>query len=416
MSSEIVETTPTQPSQPVEHGQSPMKRRVIVLFGGQSAEHEVSCTSAVAVLKALDQNRYDITAIGITPSGSWVHSESAVALLAGSTDILRLEAVGPTLNQSIVLAEAAAPAAPAKPAMSAVPAMPANAEATAAPTTPAELTPVVLPVLHGPFGEDGTVQGLLELAGVPYVGSGVLGSAVSMDKAVAKELLRAAGLQQAGWRAKASWEVATPASREAFVEEIETAFGWPVFVKPANLGSSVGVSKADSPAALAVAIDLAFSYDDWIVVEEAIFGREIEFAVLGNEHPEVSVAGEIIPGADFYDYEDKYLKDDASCLIPAPLSPDELAEGQRLAVLAYKALRCEGMARVDFFFDDGSRGGNGSGWIVNEANTIPGFTPISMYPKMWAASGLSYPHLIDKLVNLAVARHARRSGRVGRGR
>lgn len=404
----------TSSEQPQDHGQSTMKRRVIVLFGGQSAEHEVSCTSAVAVLRALDQSRYDITPIGITTTGSWVHSESAIELLAGTQEIGRLEAVGQTLNQSLVLAEAAGRSGAGSPD-SASRSASASGSLTSGSLT-SELTPVVIPVLHGPFGEDGTVQGLLELAGVPYVGSGVLGSAVAMDKAVAKELLRAAGLQQAAWRAKASWEVSSPSDMQSFLDDVEGSFGWPVFVKPANLGSSVGVSKAESRETLIAAVELAFSYDDWIVVEEAILGREIEFAVLGNEHPEVSVAGEIIPGADFYDYEDKYLKDDASCLIPAPLSPEELAEGQRLAALAYKALRCEGMARVDFFLDDGSRGGTGRGWIVNEANTIPGFTPISMYPKMWAASGLPYPELIDKLVDLAVARHARRSGRVGRSR
>ena len=276
--------------------------------------------------------------------------------------------------------------------------------------------PVILPILHGPFGEDGTIQGLLELAGLPYVGAGVLGSAVAMDKGVAKDLLHAAGLPQARWLVRAGWDLPDPANRVSFAAEVESTLGWPVFVKPANLGSSVGVSRADGAESFVEALELALGFDDWIVIEEAIVGREIEFAVLGNEHPEVSVAGEIRPGNDFYDYDDKYLEDNAQLIIPAALSPVDLAEGQRLALLTYRALRCEGMARVDLFFDDSSTGGPGRGWIVNEANTIPGFTPVSMYPKLWAASGLDYPALLDRLIDLAAARHARRSGRVGRGR
>ena len=294
-----------------------------------------------------------------------------------------------------------------------------EADKAVSPTTsePAvEALPVVIPILHGPYGEDGTMQGLLELAGVPYVGSGVLGSSVSMDKAVAKDVLNAAGLPQAKWLWRAAWELPDRGAVAAFTSETENLLGWPVFVKPANLGSSVGVSRATDPESFQAAVEVALGFDDFIVVEEAIKGREIEFAVLGNEHPEVSVAGEIKPGNDFYDYEDKYLDDSAQLLIPAPLTPEQLAEGQAWAIRAYKALRCEGMARVDFFFDDGSTGGTGRGWVINEANTIPGFTPISMYPKLWEASGLSYSALLDRLVELAVARHARRNGRFGRGR
>ena len=370
------------------------RRRVILLFGGRSAEHEVSCTSAVSVLRALDPARYDITPIGITHEGGWVLSDSALALLAGADrSLVRVEAAGAPVDQAAVLA---------------LPGSPIGYRS--------DVLPVVIPILHGPFGEDGTMQGLLELAGLPYVGAGVLGSAVAMDKGVAKDLLKAAGLPQAGWLVRAGWDVPDAAARVTFAFEVASTLGWPVFVKPANLGSSVGVSRADDAESFSAALELALGFDDWIVVEEAIVGREIEFAVLGNEQPEVSVPGEILPGHDFYDYEDKYLEDRAQLVIPALLPPGDVVEGQRLALAAYRALRCEGMARVDFFFDDGSTGGPGRGWIVNEANTIPGFTPVSMYPKLWAASGLSYPDLVDRLIELAAARHARRAGRVGRGR
>ena len=375
------------------------KQRVVVLFGGQSAEHDVSCTSAVAVLRALDPSRYEVLPIGVTTSGQWVRSASALELLArvasGTTDAgalpRRVEVAGPAISSAEAL-----------PVLAGV--------------DGAVDLPVVFPVIHGPFGEDGTVQGMLELAGVPYVGSGVLSSAVSMDKGVARELVRAAGLPLASWHTRAAWEIDSPASRASFAELVASTLGWPAFVKPANLGSSVGVSKAHDAEEFAAAVDLALVYDDHVVVEETILGREIEFAVLGNERPEVSVAGEIRPGNEFYDYEDKYLDDNARLLIPAPLSADEQAEGQRIALATYRALRCEGMARIDLFYDDGSTGGPGRGWFVNEANTIPGFTPISQYPKLWEASGLPYPQLVDRLIALAIARHARRSGRVGRTR
>ena len=272
---------------------------------------------------------------------------------------------------------------------------------------------VVLPILHGPFGEDGTIQGMLEVAGVPYVGSGVLGSAVGMDKSIAKSVLDAAGIPQAKWLARAAWQLDGEADLAACRADVVSTLGYPVFVKPANMGSSIGVSKAHDEAELDAAIAEALAYDDWIVFEESITGREIEFGVLGNEHPQVSVAGEVKPGREFYDYEDKYLDDAAQLMIPAQLDPDVQAQGQLLAAAAYTALRAEGMARVDFFYDE--RPG-GRGWLVNEINTIPGFTPISQFPKLWAASGVPYPQLLDRLVELALARHARRSGRVGRQR
>jgi D-alanine-D-alanine ligase len=346
---------------------------LVVLFGGQSAEHDVSRVTAAHVLRAVDPSRYEITAVGISRDGDWLLAESAAAAIATGGDLLALPdglAVdGPSTSATPVLSSAVA----------------------AGPT-------VVLPLLHGPLGEDGTVQGMLELADVPYVGSGVLGSALAMDKAMAKQVLAQRGMAQSRWLSFTEHDIGADT-----VTEIVEALGLPVFVKPANMGSSVGVTKAKSPAEVRQAIDLALSYDEWVVVEEAIVGREIEVAVLGNEHPRASVPGEIVPGHEFYDYEDKYLEDGARLLVPAPLDAAEQATVRRLAIEVFKALRCEGMARVDFLYEEGGRG-----FLCNEANTIPGFTPISMYPKLWQASGLTYAGLIDELVRLAVERHGRR--------
>ena len=365
------------------------RTRVVVLFGGRSAEHDVSCISAESVLRCLDTERYHVVPIGVTHDGEWVRSESADALVHGR---------GAGASQPLVAAGSAV-------------------DRTALLTASANATEVdrvvVLPILHGPFGEDGTVQGMLELADVAYVGSGVLGSAVGMDKAIAKSVLATAGLPQAKWLARAAWDLAAPLAMEAFSAVVADVLAFPVFVKPANMGSSVGVTKAHDHAGLVGALRVALSFDDWVVVEQTIVGREIEFAVLGNEHPEVSVAGEILPGKEFYDYEDKYLGDGARLVIPAALEPDVLAAGQHLALQTFRALRAEGMARVDFFYDDRP---DGMGWVVNEINTIPGFTPISMYPKLWEASGVPYPQLLDRLIELAIARHQRRAQRVGRAR
>ncbi|MFN0089421.1 MAG: D-alanine--D-alanine ligase family protein, partial [Acidimicrobiales bacterium] len=260
---------------------------------------------------------------------------------------------------------------------------------------------VVLPLLHGPMGEDGTVQGLLELAGVAYVGAGVLGSALAMDKAKAKEVLAYHGVPQARFLSAFADDVSAD-----LAGELGERLGYPLFVKPANMGSSVGVSKVHEPAELAAALELALRYDEQLVFEEAIVGREIELAVLGNEHLQVSVAGEVVPGAEFYDYADKYLSGRAQLVAPAALSPAELARFQRLAVDACRALRVEGMARADFFYEEAGRGP-----LLNEVNTIPGFTPISMFPRLWAASGVPYEKLIDELVRLAIERHERRRRR-----
>ena len=352
--------------------------RLVVLFGGRSAEHEVSCTTAVNVLQALDPARYDVVPVGVTHEGRWVLAEDAAKVLAaGGPAALpqSLAAEGPTVEPLATVGE----------------------------ETPGQT--VVLPLLHGPFGEDGTVQGLLELAGVPYVGSGVLGSAAAMDKITAKRLAAEAGIPQGRWIGLRNGNPG-----EGLADRVERELGWPVFVKPANLGSSVGVSMARAADELAEALGLAFSYDERALVEEAITGREIECGVLG-EPPEASLPGEIRPSREFYDYDDKYLVDGAELLVPAPLSARETADVQDLALAAFAAVEAEAMARVDFFYEDGGRG-----FLLNEVNTIPGFTPISMYPKMWEASGVPYAELIDRLVDLAVARHARRSNRIGRPR
>jgi len=343
----------------------------VVLYGGQSAEHDVSCVTASHVLAAVDPAKYRVTPIGISTSGEWALAEATQAALAAGPDALpsRLDPTG----TAVALGEVVAP----------------NDDETT----------VVLPLLHGPLGEDGTVQGLFELADVAYVGSGVLGSAVSMDKAMAKQVLAAHGIAQARYRAFGEHEL-----RPGLAAELASDLGLPCFVKPANMGSSVGVSKAHGVEELTAAIDHALGYDQWVVVEEAITGREIEVGVLGNSTspggPQASVPGEIVPGEEFYSYEDKYVTDGAQLLVPAPLSAAESDEVRALAVRVFTALRAEGLARVDFFYEEGGRG-----FLINEINTMPGFTPISMYPKVWQASGLTYPGLIDRLVDLALERH-----------
>jgi D-alanine-D-alanine ligase len=353
------------------------RQRVLLLFGGRSAEHDVSRVTAVAVARALDRDRYEVVPVAITTDGRWLLAESA--------------------QRAIEAGPSALPAA-------------FDVDGVVAPAVGALDVDVVLPLLHGPYGEDGTVQGLLELADLPYVGSGVVGSAVAMDKVMMKRAFAAVGLPYAR-----TIEFRDGHDRAELVEQVETALGYPCFVKPANLGSSVGVSKAHDRAELEAACALALAYDEWIVVEEAIVGREIELGVLGDDPPAVSVAGEIVPGAEFYSYADKYEADDAQLLVPAPLSDEQLATAQSLARRAFDACRCEAMARVDLFLCDHAERGEG-GFLVNEVNTIPGFTPISMYPRLWEASGVPYAELLDRLIDLALARHARRAARAGRQR
>lgn len=353
----------------------PERTRLVVLFGGASAEHDVSCVSALHVLQAADRDRYDVHPVGITRDGRWVSAGDAIAALgAGAASLPSPDAVVEHHAGTVIQP---------------IPAV--------APATPGQRV-VVLPLLHGPMGEDGTVQGLLELAGVPYVGAGVAASAVCMDKGLAKDVLTAHGIPQCR-------HLLVRQPDASFAAQAADELGLPVFVKPANLGSSVGVTKAHDLAELEAAIAEALRYDEYVVAEETVHGREIEVAVLGNQAPRASVPGEIVPGGEFYDYDDKYVTGAADLRIPADLSAAEVAEVQELAVAAYRALRVDGMARVDFFYDP-----DGRGWMVNELNTIPGFTPISMYPKLWEASGLPYAELIDELVRLAVERHARRQG------
>jgi len=312
------------------------KLRVAVLYGGRSGEHEVSLNSAESIIHAMDPAKYDVQRILISKDGRW-HPRAISPEPGGNPDI-----------------------------------------------------DVVFPVLHGTFGEDGTVQGLLELADLPYVGARVLASSVSMDKEVMKRLCAASGLPVADY----------------FVNEASPLpFGFPLFVKPANLGSSVGISKVNSIEELAPAIKFAKEFDRKIIIERGIAGREFECSVLGNDDPQASVPCEILPSRDFYDYEDKYLLNKAQTVVPADLSAEQTREIQKLAIACYQAVECEGMARVDFLLETAT-----GKFFINEINTIPGFTSISMYPKMWEASGLAYPALIDRLIELAVERHESRRG------
>jgi len=322
----------------------PDRLRFVLLYGGQSAEHDVSCVSAESVLGAVDRDRYDVTTVRIELDGTW----------EGGDPFDLLQRAG-----------------------------------------------VVFPLLHGPMGEDGTVQGLLEIVDVPYVGCGVLSSALAMDKIVAKQVLAHAGLPT----------VPHIAVRHGVSASSDDGMRWPRFVKPANMGSSVGVSKVRDARELTDALEYAALYDEWLLVEEGVTGREVECAVLGGLHPEATQLGEIVPSAEFYDYEDKYSGEGAELFVPADV-PDEVHEdGRRLAIRAFEALRCDGLARVDFFYEEGGRG-----LLVNEVNTMPGFTPYSMYPRLWAHAGVNYPELIDRLVALALERHARRSSHTGRTR
>lgn len=369
------------------------RRRVGVIFGGRSGEHDVSLRSAQTVMAALEAAGYQVVPIGITREGQWLTAGDPMRALQEASPLFALGDGGTRTTGSIeeqVTALSLRAQAAAAPAV-----IPANGWA-------GELD-VIFPVLHGPMGEDGTVQGLFELAGLPYVGSGVMASAVAMDKAVTKQLLAQAGIPQAGWLAvlRKEWQRYPDEIRA----DIERELGYPCFVKPANLGSSVGVSKVRGPEELDEAMREAGLYDRKIIVEQGIDARELEVSVLGNDEPVASIVGEIVPSREFYDYEAKYVDDDSALLIPAPV-PDEVAEQVRgLAVRAFRVLDCAGMARVDFFLERQS-----NRVLLNEVNTIPGFTSISMYPLLWEASGVSLPELVRRLVELAVERHAERHG------
>ena len=381
------------------------KLRVGILFGGRSGEHEVSLLSAASILKAIDRTKFEVVPIGITKDGHWLAAGDARGLLEGGESSIarRLRAGDPEATPGAKLLHEGVPTLLAP--------EPAEARATLAvgDAGPAAANlDVVFPVLHGTFGEDGTIQGLFELAGIAYVGSGVLGSAAGMDKDVMKRLFAQAGLPivRHVTLLRADWE---KSPRKA-ITTIEAALKYPVFVKPANLGSSVGISKVHDRVELAPALDLAAKYDRKLIVEQGVAGkrgkaRELEVAVLGNDAPEASVVGEIIPGKEFYDYEAKYLSEGSSPVIPAKLTRAQATQVREMAVAAFRACDLSGLARVDFLMEpDGKQR-----LYLNEVNTMPGFTRISMYPKLWEASGLPYKDLISRLIELALERHGEKS-------
>jgi len=365
------------------------KLRVGILFGGRSGEHEVSLMSAASVISALDPQKYEAVPIGISKDGRWLAGTAAHKMLPPSAEGAQGKpALGEVLRtgERVMLS--------ADPNVAAL--VPVNNS-----RQDALHVDVVFPVLHGTFGEDGAVQGLLDLAGLPYVGSGVLGSAIGMDKDVQKRLFLQAKLPVGDFLAvpRAEWEK----SHDKMLRVIRNKFRFPVFVKPATLGSSVGMTKAHDAKELAAAMDLAAEFAQKIMVERAIRGREIEVSVLGNEDPKASVPGEIVPHREFYDYAAKYLEEGTRLLIPAKLTRAQVKRFQELAVQAFRALDCLGMARVDFFLEQ--RTGR---ILLNEVNTIPGFTSISMYPKLWEASGLPYRELLTRLIELALSQHRER--------
>jgi D-alanine-D-alanine ligase len=370
------------------------KLRVGVIYGGRSGEHEVSLASAAAVFQNLDPARYEAVAIRIEKDGRWALPGRPPTLISAA-DVI--EAAKSNERNAAGLPPARETHLVAHPGADTLLTIERHG---ANPVVSGLALDVVFPVLHGPYGEDGTVQGLLELANVPYVGAGVLASAVGMDKAAMKLVFAAKGLPICDYEVilKRDWL----RDERAALQTVVNRLGFPVFVKPANLGSSVGISKAKHVAELRTAIKLAAEFDRKVVVEAAVpQAREIEVAVLGNDDPEASVPGEIVPSREFYDYEAKYISDDSRTLIPAPLTDTQTSAVRALAIAAFKAVDGAGMARVDFLL-----AGDTQVLYLNELNTIPGFTTISMYSKMWAASGLQYPQLLDRLIALALERHA----------
>jgi D-alanine-D-alanine ligase len=372
--------------------------RVGVLYGGRSGEHEVSLASAAAVFAGIDRTRYEPVAIRIDKEGRWAIADRPPTAMSAAETIehARLESARPVRGGR----EVHLVARPSEETILSIDRRTADKRDQGQAVVTGLNLDVIFPVLHGPYGEDGTIQGLLELANVPYVGAGVLASAVGMDKGLMKLVFSARGLPVCPYRVvlRHDWT----RDRAGVAADLERTLGFPMFVKPANLGSSVGISKAKNADALHAAMDLAGSFDRKIVVEAAVpDAREIECAVLGNDAPEASVAGEVVPSREFYDYEAKYLDEGSRIFIPADLPAATAAEIQRLAIAAFQAIDAAGMARVDFLVE------RGTGTIfVNEVNTIPGFTTISMYSKLWAASGLAYGSLLDRLIALALERHA----------
>ena len=376
----------------MDHGRQVDGRRVrvAVIFGGQSDEHDVSLRSAQTVIGALDPDRYEIVPVGITREGRWLAGGDPMAALTATSPLFHLsdgEQAGEPDRTTSALATARPPDG--------------NTLTAGFGQVVGGQIDVVFPVMHGPRGEDGTIQGMMELAGMAYVGSGVLGSSVAMDKAMAKTVLAQAGLPQVPWLLvqRREWRHAPDDIRERIAGEL----GYPCFVKPANMGSSVGVSKVRGPAELDAAMAAAAHFDRRILVEQGVDVREVEVSVLGNEDPIASVVGEIVPAHEFYDYDAKYVVDGSELIIPADLPAETVAEIQRIAITAFAALDLAGLARVDFFVERTT----GEVWI-NEANTIPGFTATSMYPLLWEASGMPLPRLVSALIELAIDRHGER--------
>jgi D-alanine-D-alanine ligase len=384
------------------------KLRVGVLFGGRSGEHEVSLLSAASVLNAIDKEKYEVVPIGITKEGRWLTSEHAENLLTGKLVLepRNLRAGDPeTTSPAAVLARGESVVVPPEPMHRRSGLVPFQTDAPLArrASDRAINVDIIFPVLHGTFGEDGTIQGLFELADIPYVGAGVLGSAAGMDKDIMKSLFIAGGIPIV--KHVTILRIAWENDAKKVQKLVESKLTYPVFVKPANLGSSVGISKAHNRKELGPAIEEAAKFDRKIVIEQGVGGkkdkaREIECSVLGNDEPVASVPGEIVPGKEFYDYTAKYVDEGSQLIIPAKLSKAETKRVQELAVRAFQAVDCSGLARVDFLMDPKTKK-----IYLNEINTMPGFTSISMYPKLWAASGLAYADLIDRLIELGLERH-----------
>jgi D-alanine-D-alanine ligase len=348
-----------------------MKTKLGLLYGGKSAEHQVSLRTALAVIQALDHHKFDIYPVYISEKGEWFKGpqldgpvENVEALQFSEANALEAPSVSASLFQT---------------------------------SDGKESFDAVFPLLHGPNGEDGTVQGFLELLNLPYVGNGVLASSAGMDKVIMKNIFDQAGLAQVKYVSfiKSEW---THAQQSAY-EKVEKALGYPCFVKPANLGSSVGISKCTNRAELETAFQEAFQFDRKVIIEEGVIAREVEIAVLGNDHPECSVAGEIVPKKEFYDYKAKYEDDDTALIIPAEITKEEYSELSEMAIKAFKSLDCSGLVRADFFLTKDGKA------FINEVNTMPGFTPVSMFPLLWSQSGIEYPQLIERLVQLAIERH-----------
>lgn len=363
------------------------KKRIAVLFGGRSAEHEVSCISARHVVAAMDPDRYEVIPIAITRDGRFLLPEASRKVLEGGTLEIPVDSFKAE-GEPLVLTHD-----PSRKEL-------VTGEAREGYESIGSVD-AVFPVLHGPYGEDGTIQGLLELSEIPFVGAGVLGSAIGMDKEKMKLLFSSASLPRAKF--VVVWDYEWSQDRDEFIGRVSREVGFPCFTKPANLGSSVGISKCRDEASLKGCIEDAFIYDRKILVEEAIGGRELEVGVLGNDEPQVSVVGEILPAGEFYDYRSKYVDEASRTQIPADLPPAVTEIVRDYALRAFRVIDAQGMARVDFFYEAGGRG-----VVVNEINTIPGFTTISMFPKLWEASGIGYTELIDRLIELAFDRHSKK--------